>query len=67
MGENLGEYLWVIGGALLTLGLGAALLYWIDAEWRVLDERQRQARRQTAFPIARPIQPPIPEEHPPDD
>ncbi len=32
----------VAAGAVLTLLLGVALLYWIDQEWRTLDARQRR-------------------------
>jgi hypothetical protein len=30
----MGDILWVIGGALLTLALGGILLFWIDQERR---------------------------------
>lgn len=34
------EYLWVAGGVILTLAIGLALLYWIDQEWRTLDQKR---------------------------
>jgi hypothetical protein len=34
----------VVAGALLTLLIGGALVYWIDREWRDLDARQRRRR-----------------------
>jgi hypothetical protein len=36
------EFLWIGGGAVLTLVLGVALLYWIDQEWSVIDGRARR-------------------------
>jgi membrane protein YqaA with SNARE-associated domain len=32
----------VVAGAALTLLLGAAVLYWIDREWRELDAQHRR-------------------------
>jgi hypothetical protein len=44
------EYLWVAAGALVTLALGLALLYWIDQEWRALDEKRRAHHAPPAVP-----------------
>jgi hypothetical protein len=39
--SNAEQIVIVIAGAVLTLLLGGALLYWIDQEWRTLDARPR--------------------------
>ena len=49
--QSIGEHLWVGGGALLTVALGVALLYWTDQEWRSRDREQRR-RRNSAVPPA---------------
>ena len=38
--DLLSEYLWVGGGAVLTIALGAGLLYWIDQEWCTVDRKR---------------------------
>lgn len=44
------EYLWVGGGVLLTLAIGLALLYWIDQEWRSLDQKRPRSDEPSALP-----------------
>ena len=56
-GQPINEYVWVAAGAVMTCALGLALLYWIDQEWRTLDERRS--------PPDAPPAPPT-DDHPPD-
>ena len=44
------EYLWVGGGALLTLAIGLAVLYWIDQEWRSLDQNRPRSDEPADLP-----------------
>ena len=61
------DYLWVGGGAILTLVLGVALLYWIDAEWQTLDRRHRQLPDASRPPAEAPaLKPPDESAAPPD-
>jgi hypothetical protein len=50
--EKTGELVIVAAGALLTLLLGGALLYWIDRERRDLDAQRRQVRDDSLRPDA---------------
>ena len=44
------DFWWVAGGALLTLALGIALVYWIDQEWRSIDAKRRESELPPAPP-----------------
>ncbi|MFQ5805814.1 MAG: hypothetical protein ACE5I3_05120 [Phycisphaerae bacterium] len=55
----------VAAGALLTLLIGGALLFWIDREWRDLDARQRQPREAPRRPDAQDNSDKSPADEPP--
>ncbi|MGD8453455.1 MAG: hypothetical protein PVJ57_16705 [Phycisphaerae bacterium] len=57
LAATLNEQLWVAGGALLTIGLGVALLYWIDQEWAARD--RRAAGHDVAPPADADDEPPL--------
>jgi hypothetical protein len=59
------DFWWVAGGALLTLALGIALLYWIDQEWRSIDIGRRGLEPPPAPPEGGPPPPgPVPPQEP---